>query len=190
MVELETVLSNYLQTKKDNARVPGPDVTPALKALRQEIPDLLKGFISNAGYNLKEFGVKGSAGQTNFSFAKVPWIAIFKKTITTSAQNGYYIVLLFSEDMSSVSVSLCQGYTAFKERYIYPELAYEKLRDCAKAAVENCQNRPSGFLTVPIDLHSDGDLANGYEAGVRTLNKIYANYSRHMCLWQQIIQFL
>jgi hypothetical protein len=56
-----------------------------------------------------QYVVTGSVGQGNW--ASVPWIAIMNKEITTSTQRGYYIVYLFSEDMSRLYLTLAQGVT-------------------------------------------------------------------------------
>jgi hypothetical protein len=56
-----------------------------------------------------KYVVTGSVGQGNW--ASVPWIAIMNKEITTSTQRGYYIVYLFSEDMSRLYLTLAQGVT-------------------------------------------------------------------------------
>src|SRR5690606_13649385 len=40
-----------------------------------------------------------------------PWIAIYDKRITTTAQEGVYIVYLFSADMERVYLTLNQGCT-------------------------------------------------------------------------------
>ncbi len=60
------------------------------------------------------FKVQGSVGQGNW--AKIPWIAIMDTRITTSTQLGEYIVYLFSEDMSSVYLTLAQGVTEPSKR--------------------------------------------------------------------------
>jgi 5-methylcytosine-specific restriction protein A len=172
MQELENVLSHYIATKAAYPLVPGKNLTPALQALRQEIPDLLRECIASSTFPSDAFNVRGSSGPPNRSFALVPWVAIFKTSITRSAQIGYYIVLLFSEDMSSLSISLNQGYTAFKDRYIDPQLARAKLSDCARAAIDVLPSKPVGFEIGPISLNTGGDLAKGYEAG-SILSKSY-----------------
>lgn len=164
MIELETVFSDYARTKSQFTKVPSKDLTPALRAIRQEIPDVFRRFIALAGHNPDDYRVYGSAGQFNFSPAAVPWVAICKRTVTTSATDGYYVVALFAQDMSSVTLSLNQGYTAFKERYGNNRVAYEKLEDCARAALSKVPSDPD-FILGPIDLHSDGELAQGYQAG-------------------------
>lgn len=172
MLELENVLADYRNTKAQNKLVPGQNVRVALQALRASLPTLLRAMVEAAGYDANDFHIKASAGEPNRSFAKVPWVAVFKKTISKSATQGYYLVFLFAEDMSSVSVSLNQGYTAFEQRYVHPKLAYPKLKDCARAALAFLAPLPPGFDTGPIDLRADGVLGKGYEAG-SILSKTY-----------------
>ena len=45
--------------------------------------------------------VNGSVGQGNW--AEIPWICVFDRQITTSAQRGYYIVYLF------IQFSICMS---------------------------------------------------------------------------------
>ena len=172
MVELENVLANYLVTKTQTKRVPGQNTTIALQALRDELPTILLKFVERAGYDPKNFSATGSAGQPNRSFPKVPWVSVFYRPICTSATKGYYIVFLFAEDMSSVTMSLNQGYTAFEKRYVSPELAYPKLQDCAQAVLKYLTPLPTGFDVGPVDLHTDGPLGKGYEAA-SILSKTY-----------------
>lgn len=173
MLQLENVIADYLQTKIKSKFVPGKNTTTALRALREDLPAAFKQMLGAAGYDLNDFHVKASAGEPNRSFAKVPWVAIFKKSISKSATQGYYIVFLFAEDMSSVSISLNQGYTAFQERYVHPQLAYPKLNDCARAALALLVPLPHGFDSGPIDLRADGILGKGYEAG-SIISKTYS----------------
>lgn len=57
----------------------------------------------------ENYVITGSVGQGNW--ASVPWIAIMNKEVTTSTQRGYYIVYLFSEDMSRLYLTFAQGVT-------------------------------------------------------------------------------
>lgn len=74
--------------------------------VRREIPQLIKSlpFIDSSQYI-----VKASVGQGNWT--NVPWIAIMNKYITTSTQEGFYLVYLFSEDMDTVYLTIAQGVT-------------------------------------------------------------------------------
>lgn len=73
--------------------------------VRSDVPKEFKQLNS-----LKEnYVITGSVGQGNW--ASVPWIAIMNKEVTTSTQRGYYIVYLFSEDMSRLYLTFAQGVT-------------------------------------------------------------------------------
>ncbi|CAM5439914.1 hypothetical protein TMEC54S_03220 [Thauera mechernichensis] len=58
---------------------------------------------------------KASAGLG--TWARGPWVAIFDQVITTSAQNGFYPVYLFREDMAGFYLSLNQAMTEAKKLY-------------------------------------------------------------------------
>ena len=166
MIELEYILANYREIKEKYSRVPRNTEIPRLvKTVRQDIADIFRNCIESYGYKLEDWKVKGSIGEPNRSFANVPWVALFKRSITTSAENGYYIVLLFSEDMSSVYLTLNQGYTAFKERYSSKTLAYKKLKDCAREVISFIGDTSSGFIPGEIDLHTTAELPLGYQMG-------------------------
>jgi MoxR-like ATPase len=64
-----------------------------------------------------DYVVTGSVGQG--VWAHVPWIAIMNRFVTVSTQRGYYIVYLFSEDMSSVYLTLAQGVTETSREAMY-----------------------------------------------------------------------
>ncbi len=189
MIELEAVFSDYANTKSLLNRVPSKNSTPALRAIREEIPTAFQKFISEIGYNSDDFRVYGSVGQPNLNWAAVPWVAICKRTVTTSATDGYYVVALFAEDMSSVTLSLNQGYTAFEERYRNNRVAYEKLEDCARAALTKVSS-PPGFLSGPINLCSDGKLALGYQAGSILAKTYLAGQTPSESVLQADVQWL
>ncbi|MFJ9452373.1 MrcB family domain-containing protein [Herbaspirillum sp. NPDC101397] len=166
MIELKTVFAEYLPAKEKYGRVPRNVEIPALvEAIRKSIPGFFLECVERGGYISTEWLTKGSIGEPNRTFAHVPWVAIFKRSITKSALEGYYIVLLFSEDMSSVYLTLNQAFTAFETRYGSINLAYRKLQDCAQQAVLELGPAPDGFTTGPIDLRTKGTLSTGYEFG-------------------------
>ncbi len=77
---------------------------------RNELPDLLKKIVAaDTNFNQDKFLYKGSIGQGNWAY--VPWLAILNKNITTTTQEGVYIVYLFSEDMERLYLTLNQGVT-------------------------------------------------------------------------------
>jgi hypothetical protein len=50
-------------------------------------------------------------GPRKGNWAKVPWIALMNRRVTTSTQTGVYIVILVAEDLSTVYITLNQGMT-------------------------------------------------------------------------------
>ncbi|WP_240689298.1 MrcB family domain-containing protein [Ammoniphilus sp. YIM 78166] len=121
---LTYILSHYLQAKTETFKE-----HPLGIRVRQQIPQDLQS-LSFIDQNYK---VQGSVGQGNW--ATIPWIAIMDKRITESTQYGEYIVYLFSEDMSSVYLTLAQGVTVplkdkgKKEGYDYLEQKVREMRD-------------------------------------------------------------
>jgi 5-methylcytosine-specific restriction protein A len=184
---IDDVLSNYSSATISNPKtnpttgkiahcVPASNNHPALHALRVEIPELFKNAIVAKTGGIAGYATKGSCGQLNFSFAKVPWVGAFKTQITTGATEGYYIVLLFSEDMQSAYLTLNQGFTAFLELYGSPTLAVGKIRDCASEAAKLIGgNSPAGFVSGQILLGASKDLGQGYEAGCILSKKYMLN---------------
>jgi 5-methylcytosine-specific restriction protein A len=110
---------------------------------------------------LDEFVVEGSIGAGNM--AGVPWVGIFNRNITESAQNGYYIVLLFSADMNSCFLSLNQGVTAFENLYSR-KTALHKLQAIGEQALRFFKPDSTAVLG-PIDLKTTGHLGKGYQQG-------------------------
>lgn len=102
---IEKVFRNYLSARNQQFAN-----HPIAAVLRREIPDNLK----NLTANLNKYKFTGSAGQGNWTHS--PWVGVFNKKITDSAQRGYYIVYLFREDMRGVYLSLNQGMTDIRNQ--------------------------------------------------------------------------
>ena len=77
---------------------------PLGNIVRKEIPRIIEKALDPNIYC-----VKGSVGAGRWT--NVPWIAIFDKRITKSAQNGVYIVYLFNKDKKTLYLTLNQGAT-------------------------------------------------------------------------------
>ena len=77
---------------------------PFGKIVRQDITSLITLQLQENVYK-----VKGSVGAGRWT--DVPWIAVFDKRITTSAQRGVYIVYLLNKDTKELFLTLNQGAT-------------------------------------------------------------------------------
>lgn len=156
---LQDVLNNYLKSR--TAIVAKKTGSPDQQAILVELPKFFRNEIDKSPqHKLQNYKIQGSIGNTNLAF--VPWVGIFHPAVTTSAQNGYYIVLLFAQDMRSCTLSLNQGVTAFTEKYSR-KVAQAKVREYAARAAQ-CFPTAPGAILGPIDLAADGDLGMGYQA--------------------------
>ena len=59
-------------------------------------------------------------GGRQYNYSPVPWIRIFDPQHAPTAQNGFYVVLLFAADGSSVYLSLNQGTSEFRSNAMRP----------------------------------------------------------------------
>lgn len=98
-------------------------------------------------------------------WAGVPWAAIFDRLVTESAQDGYYLVYLFKEDLSGVYLSLNQGVTSVKAQY--GASAKDALQVRASDFLARLGRATSGLILGPIDLAvtSKSNLGAFYEQG-------------------------
>jgi len=124
--------------------------------------------VENSIINPKQYKVKSSVGGGNW--ANIPWIAIFDKLITESAQDGYYPVYLFREDMSGFYLSLNQGVTEVAKTY------KKNKRQVLKVRAENFRaklNVREDFSLQEINLRISNSQQSSklYEFG-----NIYAKY--------------
>lgn len=105
--DLLHVLSNY-----GAARQEAFAGNPQAQFIRSALPTSVRNALPGDDELLL---VKGSAGQGNW--ARGPWVAVFNRIVTDSAQRGFYPVYLFSEDLRGLYLSLNQAMTEAKERY-------------------------------------------------------------------------
>lgn len=154
---LQDVLNNYLSSRL--AKVASQTGSPDQTAILEKLPALFRQIVG-LKRNLDSFKIEGSIGNGNI--ARVPWVGVFHRDVTVSAQNGYYIVLLFAQDMQSCTLSLNQGITAFTQKYSQ-KIAQTKVREYAARAAQCFSTAPNAILG-PIKLAADGALGKGYEA--------------------------
>lgn len=94
------VMNGYLAARKAS-----PGVNPEMGTLlKHDIPNELS---SLPFINPQQYVINGSAGTGRW--ASIPWVAIMSRTVTTSTRRGYYLVYLFSEDMTKVYLTIAQG---------------------------------------------------------------------------------
>ena len=60
----------------------------------------------------KRYHIEGSAEQGKW--VELPWVAVFDRSITNTARQGFYIVHLFRSDPSRAYLSLKKGVTRYE----------------------------------------------------------------------------
>ena len=126
--------------------------------VRRDVPEL----VTRVGHVPAQYKVEGSVGKGNWS--EVPWIGIFDKDVTTSAQYGYYMVYLFQADMGGFYLSLGLGWTQFENEY-GTKVGYLRIRDAANVFSRLLKSPLNDFSDRQIELRGKKTLAKGYEKG-------------------------
>jgi 5-methylcytosine-specific restriction enzyme A len=176
---IDAVLARYIPTSTEliggqprRRKVSAGNDVGADYQIRKELPDILREEVTKSGRDVATFKVYGSVGQINFPISQVPWVSALLRKITTSTRRGYYIVLLFREDMAGCVLSLNQGFTQYREIFGTDLLAERKAKEGAALAATYL-DVPAGFVRGEIDLAATGDLGKGYEQGA-IISKVYA----------------
>ncbi|MFW6287396.1 MAG: McrB family protein, partial [bacterium] len=134
------VLENYMDARK-HEDFAGHELGDLV---RHRIPGIINEYLSRFNKDVNQFEIKGSIGQGNW--AKIPWIAIMDKSITTTTQEGIYIVYLYSKDMKRMYLTLMKGVTnATKDELINKR---EEIRNSLDLSPFNSDNN--------IDLNDSG----------------------------------
>ncbi|MDH0563784.1 MrcB family domain-containing protein [Acinetobacter courvalinii] len=149
---LTTVLDHYLYAKQQ------PYNTNKLQshyaALSAGITNTLENWTEKYANPQYEYDVIWSHGKGNW--AEVPWVLCVNKAITTSAQRGYYLGILFSADMNSCVMGLLQGVTDAKQ---------DDLTNFTALALEyiGTNSTDPNLKLGTIDLNATKDLGKKYQ---------------------------
>jgi len=102
--------------------------------------------------------------------AKVPWVLISDSRFTKSAQDGWYLVLLFSEDGSGLNLSLNKNSTVSVPNQSgkwtadpLPERKMKRDRDWALSLLSDQIHSAPLELTRTMDLHTSAAAGLAYE---------------------------
>lgn len=150
---LKSIMENYLSKKKSELY---NKESSMFQFINYTSRDAIKDVINKLHLSSIDLDVKASCGAGGWT--RYPWIAIFNPKITTTIQEGIYIVYLFSEDMQRLYLTLNQGCTNLKNK-----LGNKKARDEMQRAREHFRNEFNSTI-----FKSDNDLTVGnrdYEEG-------------------------
>ena len=120
---------------------------PVYELVTTQFPEALLPHVAAFNYVKAE----GSTGRGEITAA--PWIALFDRRLMTSATTEYYLVYLFSTDMSAVTLTLAFGTTQLKKQFGGPVNAFPRMRSAATRLEEMYKHLIPAHLTRgPIDL--------------------------------------
>ena len=121
------------------------------------------------------FGYKIRVSGSAVNIPEIPWISILNPELTTTTKAGMYLVYLYSADLSTLFISMNQGYTRHKENAEAAGLKRKKaeqealltLKSESKDIVKILKNEnliPENSV-LAINLKSESELPKGYESG-------------------------
>ncbi|WP_342714125.1 DUF3578 domain-containing protein [Bradyrhizobium sp. B039] len=170
MLELDQVFKDYLPNSeqivggvKFRRKLTSGNELPVDTIVTKDLPKLIEQFVSDSGRDVKKYRIYGSVGQINWTLAYIPWVAILRRDITTSTERGYYVVLLFSQDMRNCFLSLNQGFTQYRKAF-GDTIGNKKIAQVASLAVQNLQS-PADLIAGRLHLSATNTLGKGYESG-------------------------
>lgn len=147
----------------------------------RKLPSQIRDVINN-----DDLRVKGSIGQGNITTH--PWISILNPEITTSTQEGLYVVILFNASFTSFYLSLHQGITYFENKY--KKRKYEFAKKVANYFREEI-TQEGHFSFDEINLETQkGSLGYGYEQTNIVSKKFDINNFNEEELKESIKQFI
>lgn len=134
-----------------------PNSTSAILFCKK-IPLLVRKLL---GLEEEKYLIEGSIGIGKY--VEIPWVSLFIRPITETAQKGIYIVLLVSADYSEVYLSLNQGTTYFKNKYKgkFPKV---KLKETA-LIIRNNIDIDDRFDVEEFDLKATTERGRTYPLG-------------------------
>jgi len=143
--------------------------TFSAELLTKQIPESISS-LCNIDRNI--YRIYGSVGNDNW--AEIPWVAILDKDITTSTQNGYYVVILFDKAIEAISICLSLGWTQFENEFGVKEGRRNIKALCAHYA-QILSRIDSEFIAGSIDLGATHNLGKGYEEGAILHKRFHIN---------------
>lgn len=137
--------------------------------------------IVNSKLKDKNLVAKGSCGAGQWT--RYPWLAVYNKNITTTIQNGVYVVYLFSEDMERIYLTLNQGCTKLKSDLGKKKAVMEmdKMKNIVRNHIDSRGFDKTNSLKVGHDLYEKGTIFyKEYERNSIPLDNILEKDLRNM----------
>ena len=133
--------------------------SPVCDLVKRRIPAAIREAIPDLSCIL----VRGSAGKG--TWAHTPWVALLDQRVTTTVEEGYYIVYLLSLGAERLYLTIAQGCTDLKEGS-GERAAREELRRRANRMQGRIRGSAKRLRPLAMDLSANYWRARLYEAGV------------------------
>ena len=166
---LKENIERVLELQHFYSKDPTSEMRERNDLVTSEIPDQLRSALAGSLFPVQpdNLHIYGSGG-TGLN-AKIPWVMISDRRYTTSAQTGWYLVLLFSGEGQGLAVSLNKNSTANpSERGSWDaralsdaEIAKDKI--WAQGLLAEKVSHSNSKLVTGIDLSTDSKLGKAYE---------------------------
>lgn len=167
-MQIAALVDQILDTQKSYSARFTPEMLNRRELVEKDLKGALSGLMASLPW-AKNLKIDASSGKGNC--ALVPWIRIFDPKQSVSAQEGWYLVLLFSADGGSASLSLNLGVTNTAPDQIPAKVKDARERIIA-ANLNLNQNLPLPEIET-ISLNARGNnLATLYEKGNATAFEI------------------
>lgn len=153
--------------------------TPAMvrrgQLIRDEIPSEMRTWpacLTSAALPFRgRLNVQGRDGTGLKTF--VPWVRIHSPELSASAQSGWYVVYLFLQDGSGVSLGLSHGFTRFDGGDFKPRSAAEAAELMSWGCGLIGESAAAIGMGTGVDLRSSEKLSRAYEA-TTAFSKFYS----------------
>lgn len=160
--ENEIIRSSFLRIFNKYVPMYNSPYKPTENVLAEFIEkDFPKKIIDQLSIDTTKYTIEGSVGQGRWT--DTPWISLFDKDITNTAQKGFYIVYLFRKDMQGVYLSLNQGTKYIKKKY-KGKKPKEKMNTIATNIRNSLIYDTRRFNLDHIDLATSTDNGTNYKA--------------------------
>ena len=146
------------------------------------ITSIIPGEIREITEQYENLKIEGSIGKGNKT--AYPWIGIFNNLVSTGATNGFYIVMLFSDDFNDLYLTLNQGSTqqSLKQIEGYRNYVYSKFN---KIEGFNKGRLPEKTL-VKLKEYNSTNIGRKYEE----TNIFYRHYKIDSIIEEDFIEHL
>ena len=183
VVSLLELLAAPLELGYNPSDGPAQPAQGALREQREQLAERLP-----PGYRVRASGAA-------VNLPHVPWVAVLDEDVTTTAQEGFYLVYLFAADLERAYLSMNQGVTAHLDRFrklgqARPGMAAIQELNRESTVLRGELGTSVSDLEPTISLRDTGILARGYEAG-NVIARTYEvqNLPDESVLWADLQRF-